>query len=85
VSWTSGEHADGEDRPPADTDVLARLRLIYTPRGWGILHDGRGTWTAVNSPGPDIVKGHPAALRAAIDADRRNTNGASLRDGSRHG
>lgn len=61
-----------EDLPPTDADVLARLRHTYTPYGWAILHDGRGTWTALNSPGPDIVKHNPAALRAAIDADRRN-------------
>jgi hypothetical protein len=64
-----------EDRPPNDADVLARLRRAYTPYGWAILHDGKGTWTALNSRGPDIVKRNPTALRAAIDADHRNPTG----------
>jgi hypothetical protein len=70
----AAEDAPAEGPPPTDADVLAALRGTYTPAGWGILHVG-GTWVAMNRPGPDIVQGNPAALRAAIDADSRSSRG----------
>jgi hypothetical protein len=68
-----------EDQPPTAAEVLARLREAYWRDGWAFFHDGRGTWTAINSPGPDIVKRNPAALRAAIDANRRQPPRAGTR------
>lgn len=64
----SGEWAPG---PPSDAVVLQRLRQAFSPHGWGILYDGRSTWTATNRPGPDLVRTSPTALRVAIEADSR--------------
>lgn len=69
--------------PPDPATLLARLRQDY--RHWGIVWDGRTTWTAIRSPLAPISSNSALGLRAILEEVTGRRTGRGPAQDAGHG